>query len=237
MKRSLNQYYFICVLSFLTFNCTSNVPYGYAERIMAQTVKVGNGVNFSLKPGDILVRPNLNWLPGSSKVDSGRNFGHAAIVITGAEGATVDEVMNKATVVEAYLFDQATRKFVFGSNNQVRKVPAIIPFGNRFRGIRYRLRMSLTDDQINAIVKFTNEQIGIGDYTFFSLKTPLLNFIDNRKKNQDLFFKKWHCASFVWFAYYDLAGIDLDFNGGECIFPNDLINSKIFDQPEGRLRF
>jgi hypothetical protein len=237
MKRSLSQYFFICIFSFLTFNCTSKVPYGFSERNITSTMKVGNGVKFSLKPGDILVRPNLNWLPGSSEVDSGRNFGHAAIVITGAEGTTVEEVMNKATVVEAYLFDQATRRFVFGSKNQVRKVPAIIPFGNRFRGIRYRLRMSLTEDQINAIVKFTNEQIGIGDYTFLSLKTPLLRFIANRNKEQDQICNKWHCASFVWFAYYDLAGIDLDSNGGECIFPNDLINAKIFDQPEGRLRF
>ncbi len=210
---------------------------GFAEPKIIQTIKDGNGLRFSLKPGDILVRPNLNWLPGSSKVDSGRNFGHAAIVVEGAEGATADEVLKMATVVEAYLFDQATRKFVFGAKNQVRKVPGIIPFGNRFKGIRYRLRMSLTEDQIKAIVKFATYQIGIGNYTFFSLKSPLLEFIKNRKKNQNLIFKDWHCASIVWFAYYDLAGIDLDSNGGECIFPNDLINAKIFDQPDGRIKF
>jgi uncharacterized protein YycO len=97
--------------------------------------------------------------------------------------------------------------------------------------------LKLSSDQEKALLNFAEAQVGVGKYTFFSLKKPLLNFIENRKIDHKLIHTNWHCASFVWFAFYDLVGVDLDANGGECIFPNDIINSSTFNQPDGRMRF
>ncbi len=198
---------------------------------------VEKGEIFSLKVGDILIRPNKNWLPGSSEIDSGRKFGHAGIVVEGAEGSTIQEVLSKSQIIEAFVFDQATRKYVFDRERQVRKAPSIISFSNRFEGIRYRLRINLTEDQRQKIIRLLENQIGVGGYNLFSLRSQVMNYSAKSKNNPDLIFRHWNCATFVWFAYYQALGVDLDSNGGAIIFPNDLINSPVFDQSDGRCRF
>jgi len=195
-----------------------------------------NHTEFTLKPGDILVRPNLNWLPGSSKVASGRNFGHVAIVVKGAEGITMDETLQKALVVEAVIFDQLTRTFIFDSKKQVRKVPASISFGKRFNGIRYRLRINLTKQQQNSFSMFLEPQVGISAYNLFSLKKKPgiqnsgVREIQKTKEN-------WNCATLAWFSVLLIANIDIDNNKGFLVYPNDLIRSSYFKTTEGLIRF
>jgi len=195
-----------------------------------------NKGKFTLLPGDILARPNLNWLPGSSKVSSGRNFGHAAIVVRGATGNNPDEALQKALVVEAFLFDQATRRFVFRKEKQVRLAPAVISFGTRFSGIRYRLRMPLDLQQQEMLVLFLNTQVGKCRYKVFSdtQDCPGEKMQTDSPPATDC---GWNCATLAWYSLCYAAGINIDFNQGSFVYPNDIINSPKFNSSEGRMRF
>jgi hypothetical protein len=191
---------------------------------------------FELKKGDILVRPNMGWLPGSCKITGGHKFGHVAVVTEGASGNSAEAVLSKAKVAEALFFDQATRRFQFKKENQARETNALVSFGPRFKGIRYRLRMDLAASQADSIVLFLRNQLDAG-YNIFSVKkrpdseiARNLIFYGNGKQN-------WNCATLSWEAFFLIAGVDIDGNKGLVVYPSDLITSKFFDSPGGRIRF
>ena len=184
---------------------------------------------FELKTGDLLVRPNSDNLPGSIDIPYGRMYGHVGIVTEGACGNTIREVLEKAKVVEALFFDQATRELQWSKKNQIREEKAIVSFGNRFKGIRFRLRTNISSKQAGEMVRFARNQLD-GGYNILSLKKKERNSIE--LKNED-----WHCATLVWQAYYVTSGIDIDANGGIFIYPSDIIANPVFDIPEGRIRF
>ena len=184
---------------------------------------------FELKKGDILLRPNSDNLPGSIAIPYGRMYGHAAIVTEGAKGRTISEALEKAKVIEALFFDQATRKLQWSKEDQIREGKAIVSFGNRFKGIRFRLRMNITGEQADGIIQFAKNQLD-GGYNILSLKRKEQS--SGEIKNED-----WHCATLVWQAFYLNSGIDLDANGGIFIYPSDIIANQVFNQPEGRIRF
>ena len=192
---------------------------------------------FTLKPGDILVRPNLNWLPGSSTVASGRNFGHIAIVVQGAEGNTLEETLKKALVIEAVIFDQATRTFIFDKKKQMRKAPAVISFGKRFEGIRYRLRIDLSEQQQQQMINFLSEKVAKYSYNLFSIKNRIQSQDVPDSNNRAIYDESWNCATLTWYALLYTAGIDIDYNKGFWVYPNDLIRSPFFNAPGGRVRF
>jgi hypothetical protein len=222
----------------LTF--TSNTIFELPVNSFIQDTGYLNGVQrrfkYSFRKGDLLVRPNLNLLPGSSSVDSGTNFGHVVIVLKGAEGNDLDETLHRTLVVEAVLYDQKTRSFIFNAKNQVRVAPAEISFGKRFEGIRYRLRTNLDENQIRIMSEFLLRQIGQGSYDIFATKNNIeVLSLNNALSNDEP--KKWNCATFAWYAFKKSSGIDIDSNHGYLIYPNDIILSSSFDFPDGRLRF
>jgi hypothetical protein len=196
----------------------------------------GTAEKFTLEPGDILVRPNLNWLPGSSKVLSGRNFGHVVIVVKGASESTVEETLKKSQVVEAIIFDQATRRFEFNIEKQIRQTSAWISFGNRFKGIRYRLRTTLTDEQKNEIIRFLQNRVGKGRYSLFATKEHLNKVFSSGLKSKDERIK-CNCATLTWYSYFLTSTLDIDFNNGRWIYPNDIIRSETFNKKGARVRF
>lgn len=185
--------------------------------------------SFDLKEGDILVRPNWSWLPGSCPVSDGRKYGHVAVVTKGACGASVGETLENATVVEALFFDQATKEFQFKKENQIREGKAIVSFGSKFSGIRYRLRISLTEEQKKTITGFARSQLN-GGYNILSVKKK-------QKQNSKMENYDWHCATLVWQAYYLSTELDIDANDGLFIYPSDIIASPVFDNPSGIVRF
>jgi len=201
-----------------------------------QNALIGEPIPFSLKKGDILVRPNWSWLPGSCLIPDGRNFGHVAIVIEGAEGKTIEETLTKAMVIEAVVFDQNTRMVIFNKKEQVREVKARVSFGPRFEGIRYRMRLNLTVYQVESVVQFVKNQLD-GGYSILPQKkyfntTSAMKAAMNNIRNDN-----WYCAALVWESYYLGAAVDIDSNKGLVIYPSDIIASKLFDLPDGRIRF
>jgi hypothetical protein len=220
---------------FLIMIMAADVIYNNRSGSSASLFDANNG-KFTLQPGDILARPNLNWLPGSSNVASGRKFGHVAIVVKGAAGNRPEEALQKAMVVEACIYDQGTRRFIFKKEKQVRLAPALVSFGTRFSGIRYRLRMPIDLQQQEELVFFLNGQTG---------KCPYKIFSNNRKCKEEGIrmdtlqpaYDGWNCASLVFYALCRATGINIDFNQGAFVYPNDIINSPVFNSSEGRLRF
>ncbi len=188
---------------------------------------------FELKVGDILVRPNWNWFPGTEKVPMGRKVGHLGIVVKGAKGNNLEEVVENSEIIESYIFDQKTRSFIFGQKDKVRQRPASISFNKKFKGIRYFLRYPLTIDQADSLALFLNNVKG-GDYNLFSFKTlNKLQFFNDNEGNQ----LSWNCVSLVWAAYKSVVKVDLDANGGYFLYPNDVLCSSIFDARGRRVNF
>lgn len=219
---------FACFLGWFYLSSSNNIE-GFGIR----TEEFVDTVLFSLKKGDVLVRPNFDWLPGSYPIDAGRMFGHVAIVTEDVSGKSVDEVLSKTSIIEAVVFDQKTRSFIFDKKEQVRETKAIISFGTRFKGIRYRLRMSLTDQQAEDLLQFIKNQLD-GGYSVFSVKKFANPDPEKKVALRNL---NWHCASIAWQAFYQAIGVDIDENKGFVVYPADIIASKYFDLPGGRIRF
>jgi uncharacterized protein YycO len=113
--------------------------------------------------------------------------------------------------------------------NQIREGKASVSFGKRFKGIRFRLRANITDEQASEMARFARNQLE-GGYNILSLKRKDGN--SGEIKNED-----WHCATLVWKAFYLTTGKDIDTNGGIFIYPSDIIANPVFNHPEGRIRF
>jgi hypothetical protein len=200
------------------------------------TVFLPDTAAIELRRGDILVRPNNGKLPGTCSIKNGRRYGHVAFVIKGASGGSVNEALAKATVIEALFFDQQTRKFQFARKDQIREASAITSFGKRFKGIRYRLRMDLTDSQIENMTRFLTNQLD-GGYNLLSAKRKFESEARRESEMTNMSNSNWHCATLVWEAFYLSAGIDIDANGGLFIYPADIIASSYFDIDGGRVCF
>ena len=188
-----------------------------------------------LRPGDILVKPNHNWIPGTSPVPGGTKFGHAAIVLSESND-TVPEKLLSGTI----LFESHARDVPPGF--QLRKVPgylqgtdfryANLSFSQCYAPYRYRLRANLTDKQIAAILKYITDRDN-DESSWRALKKNNQPGVPDKKY--------WYCSLLIWQAFKDVLKMDLDGNGGVFVFPNDLINSHFFDnkpgQSENRVRF
>lgn len=186
------------------------------------------GDSISFKKGDIIVRPNNPYLPGSAFIKGGSKLGHVGVVVKGASGNSAEQVLSKALLIEALLYDQKTKSFIFDTCRQIRYAPASYSFGSKFRGYRYRLRLNINDKKLETVVEFLENQIN-GSYSIFTGKIKTAGVLHRNRK--------WHCAILAWQACYSSAGIDIDGNGGSMIYPSDIIISPAFDHPGGRISF
>ena len=225
--------FFMTVTGFIVFIIAGIEPVKLKN---LETERKDAAAPFELRSGDILVRPNWGWLPGSCEIKGGRKFGHVAFVTEGATGNTPEEALANATVVEALFYDQVTGKFQFNKKDQIRIRKAISSFGSRFKGDRYRLRMRLKENQVSDIRQFLMNQLG-GGYNVFSQKRQFESI--GEKKDAVLLMKNgsWNCATLAWETYFLIANVDIDANQGMTIFPNDIVASNTFDLPDGRIRF
>ena len=195
------------------------------------------------RKGDIILRPNGNFMPGSANIPNGYNFGHAAIVTKGFQHHDIDTLLANITIIESMAAD-VSKPF------QVREVPGLlehkyaairsISFDNRYHGNRYRLRLELNEQQIDSIIWFARQQKG--DFScwtamkrfpenFNQTDTSKINWADNHD---------WYCSLLVWQSVFFITGIDIDVNKGYQVYPNDLIAHPIFNNREnhvGRAKF
>lgn len=210
---------------------SNNLPFAY------------EGIH-DLRRGDIIVKPNLNFLPGTSFMNNGIGFGHAALVVSGYSHENMDSLLAGATIIESIAKDVPVEF-------QVREIRGLIKnkskaynntnFAGRYKGNRYRLRLSLTETQIDSIIAFAkaqkmdysawNASKSFRNDSLFSSTSQRKNWADN---------KTWYCSLLVWQSVYYVTNIDLDPNQGYMVYPNDLINSNFFDnthENQGRVKF
>ncbi len=186
----------------------------------------------AFQQGDILIRPNANWLPGSCRVSGGRKFGHAAIVVKGGSGRTWEEALEHTLVIEALIYDQGKRGFEWNPRKQVRLVPASVSFGSRFAGRRYRLHSDTFMKAGPRVEAWLLSLPGEARYSLFTSKKQLVS-----QSLSGGFTDRLNCATLVWFAFHMADGADPDANRGAWVYPNDILCSPIFDTPGCRTLF
>ena len=182
--------------------------------------------------GDILIRPNASWLPGSCRVTGGRKFGHAAIVVKGGSGRTWEEALEHTLVVEALVYDQGKRGFEWNRRKQVRLAPASVSFGSRFAGRRYRLHSDTLRKADPSVEAWLRSLPGKARYSLFTPKKQLAS-----RSLRGKFTDRLNCATLVWFACHVAHCGDPDANGGAWVYPNDILCSPIFNPPGYRTLF
>jgi hypothetical protein len=213
--------------------CFINKKKFSSEWIPTQYSDTSNST-FELKKGDILIRPNWMWWPGSMGIPNGRRYGHVGVVVEGATSNSIEETLQKARIIEALFFDQRTKQFVFNSAEQLREESAVVSFGSKFKGIRYRLRMPQTQEETDSICNFLRSQLN-ARYNIFSLKSK--QKINSQLGTTSVGRDSWHCATLTWTAFYTFKNIDIDGNGGILIYPSDIIGSTLFDSEGSRICF
>jgi hypothetical protein len=218
----------IFILIFL-FACTMQLPDDTAKN--AETGYINEGffeiMNDTLieltelKRGDLLVKPNHNWFPGSAWVEGGTSFGHIAIVVEGATGNSAEDVLQKAIILES----QARN---VPAEYQLRKVNAYRPgFDYRFDNYsfdpskapyRYRLRPELTTEQFDSLIAFMESHLnGISSWRAQKKYTTDYPPVAGQSNSY------WYCSMIIWQAFYTVLGIDTDVNRGVIVYPNDII--------------
>lgn len=192
-----------------------------------------------LRRGDILVKPNHNWLPGTSWVKGGSGFGHALIVIEGATGKDSDEVLRKAVIFESHarkvppVYELRTAKaYQPGTDFRYDN----ISFSPSRSEYRYRLRSALSESQIDSVIRFIlDQQDGLSSWR--AQKKIKITTLHPDNPHQTY----WYCSHLIWQAFFSVLNVDVDANGGFYVYPNDLIASPYFSNspshPESRVRF
>jgi len=239
--------YFLLIIAILTF-CNEKHPelFDFSDKnnVIDHCVE---GV-IELRPGDILVRPNLSFLPGSAIVPEGAGFGHAAIVTSYYIHDNPDSLLANTTIIESIAKDVPAAY-------QVREIKALaqskimafrnLNFDNKYSGNRYRLRLNVPQSAIDSIIEFARSQKGKLStwsvpkrYEGHYYATELVNR-GLRKDWSDN--THWYCSLLVWQAVLKYTGINLDVNDGYIVYPNDLIASPVFNSINeefiGRARF
>jgi hypothetical protein len=242
------------LLVWLCISCQTSSPVEEEENIESSGVWVPREIFrlesipdqhlTELKPCDILVKPNLNYIPGTTFVEGMFLFGHASIVIKGNSDTNETALLAKVITFESNARD-------IPGEYQLRQVAAYVPgndycfanynFSPEKLGNLYRLRMDLTDAQRDSIIAFVLEQDD--DLSHYRASKRFSPYTDSLRKSplSGGKLEYWYCSLLIWQAFYDVLGIDLDANKGFYVHPNDLINSPYFnDEPgkhEKRVRF
>lgn len=200
-----------------------------------------------LRKGDILVRPNLNIFPGTSLVQKGMGFGHAALVTKGYKHQNNDSLLAGVQIIESIAKDVST-------DFQIREISGLVKsrfdafnndnFDQRYAGSRYRLRLQVSEAEIDLIIAFALTQKG--DRSAWNASKAFsgnafndsLVMSGSRKNWADN--ATWYCSHLVWQSVFYITQKDVDANGGYMVYPNDLIQADLFNNTEshqGRTRF
>lgn len=202
---------------------------------------------YELKKGDIIVKPNINLLPGTAWMQNGWGYGHAAIVTKGFEHSNPDSLLAGSMIFESHARD-VLRAY------QLREVPGYYisdnpvlhndNFGPKYTGSRYRLRLDIPESQIDSIIAFVRSQKGCYSSWNAMKRYPgipqIEQLVKDGKRENWADNTHWYCSLLVWQAVLYVTGIDLDPNGGYFVYPSDLIASPYFDNTDsfaGRARF
>ena len=166
--------------------------------------------------GDIIFRTNSYLLSGGKYYYKSGMPGHLAIAISEGEFTDTDEKLGDIDVAESALINRNKVKF----QSEVAINKAFENF-SKIRGKRFLLKMHLNSEQKKRLIELTSKQIGRP----YRILAP--------KNSQSTF----NCATFARWTILEVTGFDLDADGGNIVFPNDILKSSRFDNPGDRIRF
>ncbi len=208
-----------------------------SDRILPVIINDSVQVLTELKRGDILVKPNHNWLPGTVWVEGGNGFGHAAVVLEGVTGSSTIEVLSNAVIFESHARDVP-------DEFQLRRTKAYQP-GTDFRtdnitfapvrvGVMYRLRFNISASEIDTMLSYIERQDN-GLSSWRSMKSEF-QAANGGTSNRRTYF---YCSHLIREAFLHATGKDMDANGGLIVYPNDLIGITFseWDTLGHRMRF
>jgi hypothetical protein len=250
-SHKINRYIFklFIVLLLAAFSCENSrqaLPDKEKALVSAAIPWAYQGLD-EFKKGDIIVRPNLNIFPGTSLVSHGSGFGHAALVTKGFKHSNIDSLLAGIQIIESIAKDVST-------DFQIREISGLVRsrfdafnndnFDQRYTGNRYRLRLALSEAEIDTIIAFALAQKGDRSAWNASKAFPENAFNDSliqqgiRKNWADN--ANWYCSHLVWQSVFYITAMDTDANSGYMVYPNDLIQDDLFNNTEnhqGRTRF
>jgi hypothetical protein len=194
-----------------------------------------------LRKGDILVIANGNFLPETVELETGILFGHAALVTRGYKHDNIDTLLANSTIIELTGLHIHP---VF----QLREISALTDhpfaglrsdsFSNKRSGLRYRLRLNISEEQADQLVDFARAQLG-EDYSWNAMKR-FRTGNENETKSNWADNNVWSCNLLVWQAVHYVTGLDIDYNKGFFVYSNDMIVHPVFNNHGthvGRARF
>lgn len=195
-----------------------------------------------LEAGDILIKPNMNWFPGTAAVNGGKGFGHVVLVIQGGKDTNTLKLLEKVKIFESQAREvpeayelRLVNGYVDGNDFRL----ANTTFGLQNCGFRYRLRYPMTPSQRDSVIHFVLSQDDDMSCWRAQKGLPETRISSQSPTFQDK--KIWYCSLLVWQAFYEVLGVDLDLNGGIMVYPNDMIASPYFENdsrnPQKRVRF
>ncbi len=239
---------YILISLLITISCKNKEVSEQAVSLIAEnSLPSVIGIN-ELKPGDILVRPNSNLIPGTALVPKGEDPGHAAIVTSYYKHEDIDSLLANVYVVESIARSVSI-------DFQIREIKAYqkskilafnnLNFSNKYEGNRYRLRLNLPRHTIDSIIEFARQQKGKASSWHaakrFEDHPYITKLVDSGERKDWADNNQWYCSLLIWQVVLKYTGIDLDPNGGYYVYPNDLIAHPIFDSISadfvGRARF
>ncbi|MBS4012353.1 MAG: hypothetical protein KGZ97_01155 [Bacteroidetes bacterium] len=245
MKRFKQLILIFAPLLYLTFSCSTGIESDNKDNL-DKFPWAYEGIS-ELRRGDIIVRANSNFFPATSFVENGWNAGHAAIVIQGFESENTDSLLANTVIFESH-------SRPLPRNHQLREVKALDinnnpflyndSFVEKYKGSRYRLRLELSENQIDSIIDFIINQKGSysswNSIKRFPNSLEIIELVDSAYRENWADNTHWYCSLLIWQAVLYVTGIDLDDNAGYFVYPNDLIMSNYFDNNKshkGRSRF
>jgi hypothetical protein len=187
---------------------------------------------YDFKKGDIVIKPNHNWLPGTTFFEGGNKAGHAVIVLEDANDTNLVSLLKKTIVFESNARDVP-------EPDQLRRIDALeagrkpgdpySTFSENNKNGRYRLRPNLKPQQVDSIINFiVSRDKDISQWRSIKQFKTQPDYHINQN---------WYCTLIIWQAYYNILGIDLDANKGLIVYPNDILNSPFFSVEGSITRF
>lgn len=201
-----------------------------------------DGLN-ETKRGDIIIRPNVNFLPGSACIPNGANFGHAAIVTKGFKHNNIDTLLMNTLIIESMAANVPQAFQVregYALNTAENLIERCVSFSQKFEGNRYLVRPYLSESQVDSVVAFALNQKG--DVSNWNAIKRFEGYVENADSNKVCWADNdhWYCSLLVWQSFLYVTGVDFDLNGGFYVYPNDLLLNPLFDNTndlQRRFRF
>ncbi len=200
------------------------------------------GIN-ELRKGDILVISNGNYMPETTELGAGILFGHAALVTEGFAHENIDTLLSNVTIIELtglHIHPQFQLREIKGLVDHEFAGLRSDSFSSKRKGLRYRLRLNIPQEQIDKIVDFSRAQLG-DDYCWNAMKRFENDSIPNDSSRYGWADNSvWNCTLLIWQAVYYATSIDIDANKGFFVYSNDMIAHPAFDNTAthiGRARF